>query len=129
METEHNNDQWNYGCEITGKYPQESYASVLRAIQLECIISKRSTKNMGDDFAGTFSTRLFFIKFKYLTPPIGTLSTMMIQKAGLGLHISLKSAEKKFLSFLHATTELIQTVTGKVEFFTANQLLVQGRKA
>ena len=53
--------------ETAGKYPQESYAAVIRPIQIEWIFLQRFTWDMGDVFAGvekmiweTFLTRLFF---------------------------------------------------------------------
>ena len=38
--------------ETVRKYPQESYAAVVRAIQLEWIFLQHVTKNTGDAFAG-----------------------------------------------------------------------------
>ena len=59
---------------IAGKYPQESYAEVVRSIQSEWIFLQRVTWDTGDEFAGvekmireTFLPRLFFGKTKTLT--------------------------------------------------------------
>ena len=38
--------------ETGGKYPQESYAAVVRAIQSEWIFIQRVTWDTGDEFAG-----------------------------------------------------------------------------
>ena len=62
-------DTWDQKiCTIrktAGKYPEESYATVVRAIQLEWIFLQNITTNMGDMFAGvetmiqeTFFTRI-----------------------------------------------------------------------
>ena len=60
---------------------------------------------MGDAFAGvekmiqkTFLPRLFFGKSKTLSPIIGTLSKMSLNKYGLGLLNPVTSAKKKYLS-------------------------------
>ena len=47
IRTEHNQDQLNHG-----KYPQENYDMILRAIQSECIFLQKITKNTGDVFSG-----------------------------------------------------------------------------
>ena len=67
------------------KYPQESYATVLRAIQSEWIFLQRGTWDTGDLFAGvekmirrTFLPRLFFGKTKNLSPVVGALSWMPV---------------------------------------------------
>ena len=75
-----------------GKYPQESYTVVLRAIQSEWIFLQRVTWNSGDAFRGVekmirenFLPRLFLGKTKTLSPIVGVLSTMQFKKAVLGL--------------------------------------------
>ena len=79
----------------------KSYAVVLRAIQLECIFLQHIMKNTGNALAGvenilweTSLPRLFFGKLKSLTPLIGTLSTITVNKDGLGLQSSVTSMEK-----------------------------------
>ena len=76
----------------TGKYPQESYAAVVHAIQSEWIFIQHVTWDTGDAFAGvekiireTFLSRIFFGKTKILSPISGSLSTIPLKKPGLGL--------------------------------------------
>ena len=52
-----------------------------------------------------------------------TLSTIMFKKSGLGLQNPVTSADEKYLSLRHASTELIRYVTGKSEFSTADHSL------
>ena len=61
--------------ETAGKYPQESYATMVRAIQSEWIFLQRVTWDTEDAFLGvdkmiqeTFLPRLFFGKTKTLSP-------------------------------------------------------------
>ena len=83
------------------KYHQESYATVVRAIQLHWIFLKHVTKNMVDTFAGMdkllweiFLPRHFFRKPKYLPTIVGNLSTTTINKDGPGLQNPVMSANK-----------------------------------
>ena len=62
-----------------GKYPQDSYAAVVRTIQSEWIFLQRITWDTGDAFTGvekmiqeTFLPHLFFIKSKTVSPIVGT---------------------------------------------------------
>ena len=78
--------------ETAGKYPQESYAEVIRAIQSEWIFLQRVTWDTGYAFMGvkkmireTFLPRFFFGKTKTLSPIVGDLSTIPFKKYGLGL--------------------------------------------
>ena len=75
-----------------GKYPQESYDTMVRAIQLEWIFLQHVTAYMGDVFAvvermiqETFLPRLFFRYTKSLSPTVGALSTITVKKYGLVL--------------------------------------------
>ena len=59
-----------------GRYPQESHATVVRAILSEWTFLQLITRNKGYAFIGmekllreTFSPRLYLRKSKYLTPP------------------------------------------------------------
>ena len=88
-----------------GKYPQESYATVVRAIQSEWIFLKRSTWDMGDAFAGvekmireTFLPCLFLRKTKTFSPIVGAISTMPVRKAGLGLLNTVTSSHENYLN-------------------------------
>ena len=83
-----------------GKYPQYTYATVVRAIQSEWIFLQRITWDIGDSFAGvekmickTFLTRLFFGKTKTLSTVGRDLSTMQVKKSGLGLLNLVTSAQ------------------------------------
>ena len=78
--------------ETAGKYPQEIYAAVVRAIQPEWIFLQHITWDTGDLFAGvekmiweTFFPRLLFGNTKTLSPVVGDLCTMPVRKSGLGL--------------------------------------------
>ena len=60
---------------ITGNYPKEIYASVVRAIQLEYIFVQHSTRDMGYTFEGiekllreNFLLHLFFINLNLSHP-------------------------------------------------------------
>ena len=71
------------------------------AIQLEWIFLQRITNNMGDAFAGvenmlwkTFLPRLFFRKSKSLTPIVGTLGMVPVNKSGIGLLNTMTSAKQ-----------------------------------
>ena len=104
-------------CAITerdGKYPQDSYAAVVRVIKLENIFLKRVTKDAGHALEGmekflqeTFLPHLFLEKSKSLPPIVGTLSTMPVKKAVLCLQGTVTSSNERYLSFLHASSDLI----------------------
>ena len=103
-----------------GKYPQESYAGVVRAIQSEWIFIQCVTWDTGDAFAGVekmiwelFLPRLFFGKTKNLLPIVGTISTMPIKMDGLGLLNPVTSAKEKCLSSQRGSVEIIRYVTGE----------------
>ena len=77
--------------ETVGKYPQESYDAVVRAIQSECIFLQHVTWGTGESFVGvekmireTFFPCLFFGKTKTLPPVVGALSTVSVRKSRLG---------------------------------------------
>ena len=98
------NENINTISETVGKYPQEIYAAVVRAIQSEWIFLQRVTWDTGDAFAGvekmireTFLPRLFFGKTKTLSPIVGTLIKILIKVAGLGLLNSVTSPNDKYL--------------------------------
>ena len=64
--------------EIMGEYTQESYATVVRAIQSEWMFFQCFTSDTGDSFVGvkniiqdTFLPRLFFRKTKTFSPVVG----------------------------------------------------------
>ena len=87
-----------------GKYPQDSYAVVVRAIQSEWICIQRVPWDTGDAFAGveiiiqeTFLPRLFFGKTKTLSPVVGYLSTIPVKKSRLGFLNPVASAQEKYL--------------------------------
>ena len=87
------------------------------------------TKNSGYALIGvekllweTFFPCLFFGKWKYISPIVGTLSNMPVKKSGMVLQIPVMSANGNFLSLQRARTELIRDVTIEREFLTANRL-------
>ena len=84
-----------------GKYLQESYSAVICVIQSKWVFLICAMKNTGDAFVGvekllweTFLLLLFFVKSKYLTHIIETLSAIPVNKSVLGLYISVPSADK-----------------------------------
>ena len=102
-----------------GKYPQENYAAVVHAIQPEWIFLHHATWDTRGAFTGvekmiweTFFFRLFFGKMKTLSPIVGSISTMLVKKAGLGLLNTVTSAQEKYLSYQRGIAELFQAVTG-----------------
>ena len=69
---------------------------------------------MGDEFAGaekmihdTFLPHLLFVKTKSLSPILGALSKVPVNKSGLDLLNPVTPANKKYLSLQHASIELI----------------------
>ena len=60
----------------------------------------------------TFLYHLNFGNTKTVSPIVGTLSTMPIKMAGLGLLNPVTPAKKKYLRSQRESTELIQAVTG-----------------
>ena len=88
-----------------GKYHQEIYDKVVRAIQSECIFIQHVTWETGDSFKGvekmireTFLPRIFFGKTKTLSLVVGAISTIPVKKYGLGLLNPVKSAQENYLS-------------------------------
>ena len=75
-------------------------------------------------YSGNLFPQLFFVKSKSLTPIIGILSTMLVNKAGLGLQNTVTSENKKLLSSQRASMELILDVTGESKLSTADHLQV-----
>ena len=88
------------------------------------------TKDRGHAFAGvekllqeTFLPRLFFVKSKSLPPIVVTLSIIPVNKYVLGLQEPVSSSNKKYLSLLCASSELIGAVTRASECSTSNHPL------
>ena len=112
-----------------GKYPQESYAAVVCAIQLELIFLQHINWDTGDAFAGvdkmireTFLPRLFFGKTKTIFPVVGTLSIMLVKKSGLGFLNPVTSEQEKYLSPQQGSAELFPAMTRKGAFSNAEHL-------
>ena len=102
---------------------------MVRAIQLEWIFIQRVTWDTGDAFAKveniileTFLPRLFFGKTTTLSPVVGALSTMPVNKSGLGLLNPVTSSQYKYLSSLWGSAELARAVTGGGAFSNADHL-------
>ena len=70
----------------------------------------------------TFLPHLFFGMTKFLSPIVGALSTMPVNKYRLGLLNPVTSEKVKYLIFQQASTELIRDVTGGA-FSKADHLL------
>ena len=66
-------------------------------------------------FGKTLLPLLSFRKSKYLPPIVGTLSTIMVKKSGIGIQDPVTSANNKCLSLIHASSELIDSITGERE--------------
>ena len=82
-----------------GKYPQESYSTVVCVIQSEWIFIQCLTWYTGNLFAGvekmireTFLPRLFFVKTKTLSLIVGALTMMPFKKSGLEILNPVTSA-------------------------------------
>ena len=116
-----------------GKYPQESSAAVVRAIQSEWIFIQRITWDTGDELAGeekmiweTFLPCLFFGNKKPLPPIVGDLSTMQIRMEGLGLLNPATPAKEKELITQRGSEKLIWAVMGGGKLSNANHLWTLG---
>ena len=115
--------------ETEGKYPQDSYATVVCVIQLEWIFLQRVMKDTvhpaGEEklLWETFLPCFFFRKYK--SPPliIGTLSTTTVNKSGPYLQYPVTSENEWYLSLIRLSSELIGSVTEASVFSTANHLL------
>ena len=70
----------------------------------------------------TFMSRLFFGKTKTPSPVVGALSTMSVNKAGLGILNPVTSDQENYLSFTQGSAELTRAVTGGGEFSNADHL-------
>ena len=112
-----------------GKYSHESYAAVVSEIQSDCIFIQRITWYTGDSFMGVekiirekFLPCLFFKNTKRLSPIIGSLSTMPVNKSGTGLLNPVTSAREKYLSYQQGSVELVRDVTGGGTFYNADHL-------
>ena len=69
---------------MAGKYPQKSYAVVVRAIQLEWIFLQHVIKYIGQAFVvvgkvlrENFLPHIFFEKLRTVPPIVGDLSTLL----------------------------------------------------
>ena len=110
---------FNRISETAGKCPQDSYAAVVRAIKSEWFFLQRATWYTGDAFAGvekmiqeTCLPRLFFGNTKILSTIVGTLSTIPIKVAGIGLLNPVTSAKEKYLSSHLGSADLFRAVVG-----------------
>ena len=65
-----------------------------------------------------FLPHLFFGKTKTLSPIIEKLNPMPVKKSWLGLQNTLTPAHRKFESSQHASAELVNAVTGNINFST-----------
>ena len=70
----------------------------------------------------TFLPRLFFEKTKTLSPIVGTLSTMNVNKYGLGILNAVTSAQGKYLRSQRGSVERVRAVTGGGAFSNAHQI-------
>ena len=86
----------------TGTYTQKSYAAVARECQLEWIFLQCTTKDTGKAFLvvekvlwGIFFASSFLWNIKPLSPVVGSLSTLLVKKSGMGIHNPVTSAADK----------------------------------
>ena len=63
-----------------------------------------------------FLPYLFFGNLKTLTPVVGSISTLPVNKASMGLQNPVKSESDKYIRLQCARYELIGAVTGEREF-------------
>ena len=99
-----------------GKYPHGSYDAVV----YPGIQGMRSWEWRND--SGNFFLCLLFGKTKTLSPIVGTLSTMPIKVARLGLLNLVTSLKEKYLSSQRGSAELVRDVTGGGVFPNAYHL-------
>ena len=115
--------------ESLGKYPQESYDTVDCDIQLEWIFLQCVKKDTGNLFEGlenflreTFLPCILFGRLETPPPIVGALSTLPVNKSGLGLQNYVTSAAEKYTSLLRAICKMIGAVMGDREFSTADHI-------
>ena len=70
-----------------------------------------------------FLPRIFFGKPKSLSPIVGTLSMLPVNKSGICLQYPVTSANKKCLILLRTSSYLIGAFIGEIEFSTTYHLL------
>ena len=70
----------------------------------------------------TFLHRLSFGNTENISPVVGTLSTMMVNKSGLGLLNTVTSYQENYLSSTRGSAELVRAVTGEGAFSNADHL-------
>ena len=106
---------------------------MVRAIQSEWIFLQHVTWDTWDAFAGVekmiqenFLPRLFFRKTKTLSPIVGTLSTILIKVARLGLLNPVTPEKEEYLISQRESMELIRDMTGGGAFSNANHLRILG---
>ena len=78
---------------------------------------------MGNFLQESSLPHIFFEKSKTLPPVVGTISTLTVKKASLGLQNPVTSAADKYTSSICASYNMIGTVTDEMYFSTADQLL------
>ena len=66
-----------------------------------------------------FLPRLFFGKSKKVPPVLGYLSTLLVNKSGMGLQNPVTLETEKYNNLLRASYKIIGEVTGK-KAFSAN---------
>ena len=116
-----------------GKYPQESYDSVVRSTKSAWIFIHHVTWYMRDVFAGVEKMfwenvlpRIFFVKTKTLSLVVGALSTMTVNEPGLGLLNPVTSEREKYLSSRRGSAVLIWTLAGGGAFSNVDNLWTLG---
>ena len=70
----------------------------------------------------TFLHRLSFGNTENISPVVGTLSTMMVNKSGLGLLNIVTSAQEKYLNPQRGSAELARAVTRGRSFSNSDHL-------
>ena len=71
----------------------------------------------------TFFPLLFFVKIKSLSPIVGALSTLLVNKVGLGPLNPVILEKEKYLSSQQESVELIMDLTGGGSFSNSRHLL------
>ena len=71
----------------------------------------------------TFFPLLFFVKIKSLSPIVGALSTLLVNKVGLGPLNPVIPEKEKYLSSQQESVELIMDLTGGGSFSNSRHLL------
>ena len=108
---------------------------MVHAIQSKWIFLQRVTWDTGDAFTGvdkiiqeTFLPRLFFGKTKTLSPIVGDISKVLVNKDILRLLNPVTSAQEKDLISTQGSVELVRAMTREGAFSNSDHLRTLGEE-